>query len=61
MLWADAWVIQAGGDGVRLLYLAVSIAHQIGARTVEDAHRSVVDGGAVLAGVEALASWLSAN
>ncbi len=55
------WVVEACGDGVGLGDLAVGVAHEVGLGAVEDADLSVVDGCAVLAGVEAEAAGFCAD
>ena len=41
--------------------MAIRIAHEVGTRAVENADRAVVDGGAMLTGIEAFATGLRAD
>ncbi len=50
VLRADAGVVEAGGDGVRLPHLASVVLEEVGVGAVEDAGPAVDEGGGVTAG-----------
>ena len=54
-------IVQAGGDGVGLLDLAVLVLEDVGVGAVEDARGASRQRGAVLAGVEAQTARLDAH
>ena len=60
VLRADAGVVQAGRDGVRLDGLAVVVLHEVGAGAVQHAGLAERDGGRVAAGFDAVAAGLEA-
>ena len=60
VLGADARVVQAGGDRVRLLGLAVGVLQHEGAHAVQHAHLAGGDGRGVPAGLQAVAAGLEA-
>jgi hypothetical protein len=61
VLRADAGVVEAGGDAVRLLHLAVLILEEIGAGAVQHAGAAGGEGGGVAAGVDAVAGRFDAD
>ena len=61
MLGADAGVVEAGGDRVRLVDLAVRVLEQVGAVAVQHAGAAAGQRGGVLAAVEAAAGGFDAE
>src|SRR6266540_5173563 len=61
VLWTDAWVVQAGGDGVRGQHLSVAVLQEVGQRAMEDTGRPEGEGPAVLAGSVSMSAGLHAD
>src|SRR5690349_19352215 len=53
MLGADTGIVEAGGDAVRLLDLAVGILKEVAARAVQDAGTAGGEGSGVLPAIDA--------